>query len=158
MRNRIAIVATTAIVFCTLLAPALMADQKGCTVANVAGTYGYVGFGTILAINPFGLPAGTYSSMGTLTFDGKGNLLIVDAARYDNLFGTPDSEEPGTFTVNDKCVVTFTLNAFADLGIPGPHYKAVFVDNRKGLRTMSLVPGLVVNYVSTTRITVEDSD
>ncbi len=158
MRNRIAIVFTAAILVCTLFAPAAFADEKGCTTANVKGTYGYVGFGTVLAINPFGLPAGTYSSVGTLTFDGRGNLLIVDTSRYDNLFGTPDSEEPGTYTVNDKCVVTFTLKVFTDIGIPGPHYKAVFVDNRTGIRAMSLVPGFVVNYVSTTKITVEDSD
>jgi hypothetical protein len=30
----------------------------------------------------------------------------------------------------------------------GPHYKGVFVNNRKGLRVISLVKGLVVNYVN----------
>ncbi len=157
MRKRIAIVATTAMVFCTLLAPALMADQKGCTVANVAGTYGYVGFGTVLATNPFGAPAGTYSSMGTLTFDGKGNLLIVNTDRLDDFF-TADVPYPSTYTVSDECIVTFTLKAFTDLGIPGPHYKGVFVNNRKGARAISLVRGYIVNYVGTTKITGDDSD
>ncbi len=157
MRRLIAI-AFTAVLVCTLLVPAVFANEKGCTLANVKGTYGYVGFGTILASNLFGLPPGTYSSTGTLTFDGQGNLLIVDSSRYDNLFGPPDSEEPSTYEVNEKCVVTFTVKSLADAGIPGPHYKGVFVNNRKELRAMSLLPGLIVNYVNTTRITTDDND
>ncbi len=158
MRRLIAIVFTTAILVCSLFVPVTLADEKSCTMANVKGTYGYVGFGAILAINPFGLPAGTYSSTGTLTFDGRGNLLIVDSSRYDNLFAPPDSEEPSTYMVNEKCVVTFTVKPLADAGIPGPHYKGVFVNNRKELRAMSLLPGLIVNYVNTTRITTDDND
>jgi hypothetical protein len=63
-------------------------------MANVAGTYGYVGFGTVRAGNPLGLPAGTYSSMGTLTFDGKGNLLIIDTDRIDDFFLPPTVSTP----------------------------------------------------------------
>src|SRR5512146_54842 len=140
MRNRIAIIFTAAILVCTLFAPVALADQKGCTVANVKGTYGYVGFGTVLATNPFGAPAGSYSSTGTLTFDGKGNLLIVDTGRIDNLFTPPDTQYPSTYEVSRGCVVTFTINSWAELGLPGPHYKGVFVNERKELRVMSLVP------------------
>lgn len=157
MRNRIAIVFTTALLVCTVFVPVLSANQNGCTMANVAGTYGYVGFGTILAGNPLGVPAGTYSSTGTLTFDGKGNLLIIDTERIDDIFPAPDTQYPSTYTVNKQCVVTFTLTALAQAGFPGPHYKGVFVNNRKGLRAMSLLPGFVVNYVNTTRITVDEN-
>jgi len=118
---------------------------------NVAGTYGYVGFGTIVT-NPFGLPTGSYSSVGTLEFDGKGNLLITDTARIDNTLLTPDRTYPGTYTVDKQCVGTFTITGIALSGIPGPHYKVVFVDSRKGIRAISLLPGFVVNYVNTTRI------
>jgi hypothetical protein len=156
MRNPIAIVFTTAILVCTLFVPTLSADQSGCTMANVAGTYGYVGFGTVLAGNPLGTPAGTYSSTGTLSFDGKGNLLIIDTERIDDLFAPPDSQYPSTYTVNKQCVVTFTLAAFEQAGFPGPHFKGVFVNNRKELRIMSLFPGFVVNYVNTTKITVDE--
>ncbi len=158
MRRSIAIAFTTAVLVCTLLAPATVADEKGCTIANVKGTYGYVGFGAYLATNPFGLPAGTFSSTGTLTFDGKGNLLIVDTARDDDIVFPPDIPYPSTYTVNDQCVVTFTLTAWAEAGIPGPHVKGVFVNNRKGLRAMSLVPGWIAQWVNTTRITTEDDD
>jgi hypothetical protein len=158
MRRPIAIAFTTAILVCTLFVPAAFADQKGCTIANVKGTYGYVGFGTVLATNPFGLPAGTLSSMGTLTFDGRGNLLIVDTGRTDDIFFTPDLEEPSTYIVNDNCVATFTVTAYVGFGIPGPHFKAVFVDGRNGLRGMSLVPGLIINFVNTAKITAEDED
>ncbi len=154
MRRLIAI-AFAAILVCTVFAPAAFADEKGCTSANLKGTFGYVGFGTILATNPFGLQASTYSSTGTLTFDGKENLLIVDTSRYDNLFGPPDSEEASTYTVNEKCVVTFTLKSFVDLGLPGPHYKGVLVNGGKELRMMSLIPGFIVNYVNTAKIANE---
>lgn len=155
MRNPLAIVFTTAVLVCSLFVPPLSASQNGCTMANVAGTYGYEGFGTVLAGNPAGLPAGSYSSTGTLSFDGKGNLLIIDTERIDDFFVTPDTQYPSTYTVNKQCIVTFTITAYAQAGLPGPHFKGVFVDNRKGLRAMSLAPGLVVNYVSTTKITVD---
>lgn len=156
MRNRIAILFTAAILVCTLFVPTLSAAPNGCTMANVKGTYGYVGFGTVLAGNPVGFPAGTYSSTGTLSFDGKGNLLIIDTERVDDLFVTPDTQYPSTYTVNQQCVVTFTITAYANAGLPGPHFKGVFVNNRKGLRAMSLLPGFVINYVNTTKITVDE--
>ena len=155
MRNPLAVVFTTAILVCSLFVPTLSASQNGCTVANVAGTYGYEGFGTVLATNPLGAPAGTFSSVGTLKFDGKGNLLIIDTQRIDDVFPAPDTQYPSTYTVNKQCIVTFTITSFAQAGLPGPHFKGVFVENRKGLRAMSLVPGLIVNYVSTTKITVD---
>jgi hypothetical protein len=129
-----------------------LAAFADCTTENVAGAYGYVGFGTILGTNPFGLPAGAYSSVGTLSFDGKGNLLITDTARIDNVFLTPDATYPSTYTVDKQCVGTFTITGFASAGIPGPHFKVVFVNNRKGIRAISLLPGWIVNYVNTTRI------
>ena len=158
MRNPIAVVFATTILVCTLFAPALFADQNGCTMANVAGTYGYEGFGTVLATNPAGLPAGTYSSVGTLSFDGKGNLLIIDTERIDDFFVPPDTQYPSTYTVSKQCIVTFTITAYAEAGLPGPHFKGVFVDNRKKLVAMSLLPGFVVNYVSTTRVVMDDRD
>ncbi len=156
--RRIAIAFTAIILVGLLFTPMARADQKGCTIANVKGTYGYVGFGAVLATNPFGAPAGSFSSMGTLTFDGTGNLLIVDTGRIDDVFLTPDTEYPSTYAVSDGCVVTFTITAWEGLGLPGPHYKGVFVNNRKELRAISLVPGWTTNYVSTARISAEDSD
>jgi hypothetical protein len=158
MRNPIAIIFTAAVLVCTLFVPTFAASQNGCTMANVAGTYGYEGFGTVLAGNPLSAPAGTFSSMGTLSFDGKGNLLIIDTQRIDDVFPAPDTQYPSTYTVNKECVVTFTITAFAQAGLPGPHFKGVFVNNRKGLLAMSLIPGLVVNYVNTTKIKVDDQN
>jgi hypothetical protein len=57
----------TAAILGSNLALAAFAD---CTKENVAGTYGYVGVGTVGA-NPLGLPPGASSSVGTLAFDGK---------------------------------------------------------------------------------------
>ena len=138
----------TAALLCSSIGSAAFAN---CTTENVAGTYGYVGFGTI-ATNPFGLPAGVYSSAGTLALDGKGGLLITDTARIDDFFLPPDTLYPSTYTVDRECVGTFTISGFVGAGIPGPHFKVVFVDNRKGIRAISLIRGWIVNYVNTTRI------
>ena len=126
-------------------------EQNGhssvCTVANVAGTYGYVGFGNALPGNPF-MVTGPYSSSGTLTFDGKGNLLIIDTARIEDHLLYTDQSFSATYSVDAQCNVTFSLTGVAG----GPHYKGVFVNNRKGLRVISLLPTLQVKYVNTTRI------
>jgi len=117
-----------------------------------------VGFGTVRAGNPLGLPAGTYSSIGTLTFDGKGNLLIIDTDRIDDFFLPPDGQYPSTYTVNKQCVVTFTVTAWADAGLPGPHFKGVFVANRNKLVATSLLPGANIDYVNTTKIAIKDQN
>lgn len=158
MRSPIAVVFTTTVLVCTLFVPALFAEEHGCTIGNVAGTYGYVGFGTVRAENPLGLPAGTYSSTGTLTFDGKGNLLIIDTDRIDDVFLPPDTQYPSTYTVNKQCVVTFTVTAWAELGLPGPHFKGVFVANRNKLLATSLLPGANINYVNTTKVAIDDQN
>ena len=63
--------------------------------------------------------------MGTLTFDGKGNLLILDTGQIDNFFLPPDEQVPSTYAVSDQCVVTFTVTLWAQLGLLGPHVKGV---------------------------------
>ncbi len=151
------------VLVCGLFPVATFADQNSqgdssavCTVANVAGTYGYVGFGTVLPLSPLGYPAGSYSSVGTLTFDGKGNLLIANTERIDDAFNPTDPSlavpYAATYTVNSQCILTFTITGIATAGIPGPHFKGVFVDNLKRIVAMSLIPGAVVNYVSTTKV------
>jgi hypothetical protein len=151
------LVFTAAILVCSLFAPAAFADH-GCTVANVAGTYGYVGFGTIRAGNPLGLPPGEYSSTGTLAFDGKGNLLITDTGRIDDFFLPPDTQYPSTYTVNSSCESTFTITAWVQAGLPGPHFKAVFMANRTKVTSISLVPGGNINYLNTTKIVLDHRD
>lgn len=129
---------------------------SGCNVANVAGSYGYVGFGTVLAGNLLGFPSGSYSSVGTLAFDGKGNLVITDTQRIDDTFTPSDPSSAvtyaATYTVDSQCTLTFTLTSVAEAGIPGPHYKGVFVNNRRKIVAISLLPGVIVNYVSTTKM------
>ena len=144
------------VLVCGLFAAAAFAND-GCTLANVAGTYGYVGFGTSRAGNPLGLPPGEISHVGTLTFDGKGSLLIIDTLRIDDFFLPPDTQYPSTYTVNRSCEYTFTVTAWAQAGLPGPHWKGVFVANRTKVLGMSLLPGASIHYVNTTKV-AEDRD
>ena len=145
------------VLVCSLFAPAAFANT-GCTVANVAGTYGYVGFGTVRAGNPLGLPAGEYSSIGTLAFDGKGNLLITDTGRIDDFFFPPDTQYAATYTVNSSCEYTFTITAWVQAGLPGPHWKGMFIANRTRATGMAVFPGANINYVNTTKVVIGDRD
>jgi len=122
-----------------------------CNMASLHGTYGYVGFGTVAA-KPSGLPTGNWSSVGILNFNGRGGLVITDTARVEGLTLWSDRAFPSTYTVDHNCVATFTITEFAAAGIPGPHFKVVIVDNRAKIVGISLLPGVTVNFVSTTRI------
>ncbi len=141
----------TLILVCGLFVPALYAEQHGCTTANVAGTYGYEGFGTVTNTTLFGL-TGEYSSVGTLTFDGKGNLLIADTSRIGDV--VTETLYVATYKVTNpnQCIVTFTITQFGT----DPHFKLVFVDNRNKALGMSLIPGMFVNYVNTTKIAIDN--
>ncbi|MBI4905351.1 MAG: hypothetical protein HY820_17080 [Acidobacteria bacterium] len=128
------------------------ADEAGCTVANVAGTYGYAGFGTVLPGNPFLMPPGTYTHVGTLTLDGKGNVTIVDTGRVDDYFFPANNVYAAVYTVDSQCHATMSIPAFDQIpGVTRPHWRGVFVDNRKGYRAISMLKGLIINYVNTTR-------
>jgi hypothetical protein len=145
------------VLVCSLFAPTAFASG-GCTVANVAGTYGYVGFGTVRAGNPLNLPAGEYSGIGTLAFDGKGNLLITDTGRIDDFFFPPDTQYAATYTVNSSCEYTFTITAWVQAGLPGPHWKGMFIANRTQAIGMAVFPGANINYVNTTKVVIRDRD
>lgn len=132
------------------------ADNSGCTLSNVAGTYGYVGSGTVRPGNPIGLPAGTYTSVGTLNFDDRGNVVITDTARVDDFFLPPNQIYAATYTVDRQCMATMTITAWAQMGLPGPHFKGVFVDERHGFRGMTTGPGASIHYDNTTRIEKKD--
>jgi len=111
------------------------------------GAYGYSGFGTVFPGNALGLPPGTETSNGTLTFDRNGQLTIVEAEMIDGVLISPSSTYGGTLTVNPDCTFTATLPP-----LPGPAIVGVVVDNGRQIRAMSTIPGVQVNYVSTVKV------
>lgn len=146
---------TFAILALTLLAQTAFA-QPACSLATLNGAYGYVGTGVVRSPNPTGLPPGDYSSVGILNFDGKGNVLIVDNQRIGDFILPPNVTYAATYTVDSNCMVSMTITAWAQGGLSGPHFRLVIVEKGAGLRGISLLPGVTVNYVSTAQIDKKD--
>lgn len=121
-------------------------DVNSC---GAVGTYGYTGFGTVFPGNAAGLPAGTASTNGTLTFDRNGHVTIHEVEVVDGQVVSPagGSTFEGTLTVNPDCTVTATLPP-----LPGTAIVGVVVDNGKQIRAMLTIPGVQINFVSTMRV------
>jgi hypothetical protein len=116
--------------------------QANCNVANVAGTYAYAAFGTISAGNPAGFPAGPYNSAATLVLDGAGNFIVDAKTSYNGVI--LDEHFEGTYVVGEDCAVTFLVQ-----GVPFVY--AIFTNNRKEARGMSLIPGTNVTFLTVAR-------
>jgi hypothetical protein len=115
------------------------------------GTYGYTGFGTVFPGNVAGFPPGIASTNGTITLDGKGNVLIHEVEVIEGALVSPPegSTFVGTYTLNPDCTFTGTLT---QPPIPGTALVGVVVDNGKEIRAMLTVPGVQINFISTVKI------
>jgi hypothetical protein len=78
-----------------------------CTVQNVAGTYGFLGSGTVLP-NSAGIPEGLAATVGIQTFDGQGEWVTHQTLMVNGQVSTGVSLS-GNYTVHPDC--TFTLGA-----------------------------------------------
>src|ERR1035438_6036775 len=91
--------------------PALANESEDeCSIANVAGTYGFVGFGQLLPTNAFNLPPGPESNVGRFALDGRGSFVLVETVRV-SVGGTDqfiNPHESGTYTVDAGCNFTLT--------------------------------------------------
>ena len=110
----------------------------GCTVANVAGTYGSLAFGTNLTGNALGAPAGPAATSGKVVFDGQGNFSYVASASFNGVI-IPNATGQGTYSVNSDCTGTI---------IVGPDTaNVVFVNNRTEVYGVHTTPGVVATII-----------
>jgi hypothetical protein len=142
-RNNIAKTFTLAAVTALALtmAPMAKAEPKGCSAATLKGTFSQKGTGVIIA--PAAL-AGPMANVGTLTFDGNGN---VTGAVVNSLNGNiVPATETGTYTVNPDCTGTYTVQ-ISPLGITG---NAFFVIDEGGneIQIITTDPGVVITCVA----------
>jgi hypothetical protein len=87
------------------IAPWAMADDKGCSVETLKGTFGYTSTGVILTAQ---IPAlvGPGAEVGTQYFDGKGGVTFTfNSSQNGNISSGTVS---GGYKVNDDCTGTFT--------------------------------------------------
>jgi hypothetical protein len=119
---------------------------------SAMGTYGYTGFGTVFPDNVAGFPPGIASTNGTITLDGKGNVLIHEVEVIEGTVISPaeGSTFVGTYTLNPDC--TFTGTLLTQPPIPGTALVGVVVDNGKQIRALLTVQGVQINFVSTAKV------
>jgi hypothetical protein len=99
----------------------------GCSVHNVAGTYGYSGSGFAVVPNPFGTPPTPVNEVGTFVLNDDGTFTITKLVQNINGFVFPGGPVTGTYTVSPDC----TINATNQFGFS---FFGVFVDDRKEIR------------------------
>jgi hypothetical protein len=123
-----------------IVAPAARADDKGCSVASLKGTFAYTGTGFNVAANGVAAP---FAEVGVQTFDGAGSTTTTfSASANGNLFQISFS---GTYTVNSDCTGTMTLLTPA----PNPTITLFFTiaDNLNEFQAIETLPGVVVTRI-----------
>jgi hypothetical protein len=85
-----------------------------CSLAQTAGHYGFVGSGTILAGNPFHLPAGPFSTAGTIDFFPDGHWQTQQTASFNGHVST--FAEHGPWSVMPDCRFSNTESDSQDTG------------------------------------------
>jgi len=116
----------------TLGASNLQAQGK-CNLETIKGAFGYLNTGTA-----FGT---ALASVGSMTFDGAGNIAGTDT----NSFGGAISTTPftGTYTVNGDCTGTLTVN----FGFFSVNNHIVIVDNGKEINLIETNAGTIATGV-----------
>ena len=66
--------------------PQANAQDNRCNTSNVAGSYAYTAFGTILPGQPLGAPAGPYTTAGVVTLNKDGTYSLRAHTSYSGTF------------------------------------------------------------------------
>jgi hypothetical protein len=141
-RNTIASTLTLAAITALALGvtPTAKADDKGCSIASLKGTFAYSSSGFITAPTSV---AGPFVEVGTQTFDGKGaTTATATASQNGNIFQLTAT---GTYTLNPDCTGTFTLQV-APLGLT-VHVYFVLDDNVAEFQAIETDPGLAITRI-----------
>src|SRR5215510_10003390 len=128
--------AIAAVVTLAIIAGAQRAQAAQCSLANVAGTYGYTSQGTIIANN-----IGPFAAVGRVEF-GPGHSL---SGSQQSSFGGVQVAETvsGSFYVNPDCTGKANINVTG--GVPrSTTLKLVWDDQRNQIRAIFLTTGAVV--------------
>jgi hypothetical protein len=126
------------LLFATVALSAPQAAQAGqCSLAGVAGKWGFTTSGTVVGIGP-------RASLGIFTLDGSGNLIRGKATASLNGSVT-DETFSGTYTVNPDCTSKLAIDIFNLAGnkILTATIDLVFDDNvreARGLFTSAVLP------------------
>jgi hypothetical protein len=114
------------------------AKKTPCTVANIAGDYGFLATGDIYP-NPYGFPTGDVAAVGVISFDGQGNYTVSDESVSFNGQVVHNFTDVGTYTVTPDCVCKTSG------GLGTTH--SVFVNDRREALSLKTDANTTVSFV-----------
>jgi len=111
------------------------AAHASCSLANVAGSYGYTTSGIV--VSP---PVGSFAAVGRVAFSSSGALT---GAQTTSIGGTLFNETvSGTYTVTANCTGAATANVFHGTTlVRTTNLNLVWDDNRNEIRAIFLTSG-----------------
>jgi hypothetical protein len=136
------------------VAPAARAHDEGCSNATLKGAFSQKGTGFITSPPSM---AGPMANVGTLLFDGNGNLTgtVVNSLNGNIVPPSGTLNETGTYEVNPDCTGNYTVEIPA-IGLTG-HASFVIDDSGNELQILTIDPGAVVLCVARRQFPAHDS-
>jgi hypothetical protein len=130
------------ILLVTLADMASTATAHSCSLAGVAGKYGYTSSGTI--VTP---PVGPFTAVGQVTFTATGNFSGAQTTSIAGNFF--DETVSGTYTVNPDCTGTAIVNVYHGTALARTtNLNLVWDDNQKEIRAIFLTPGTAITITA----------
>jgi len=127
----------TALAFVLCVATTLPANAAQCSIANVAGSFGYTTSGFVATATGTFVPA---AAAGRIVFDHNGNVSgtqtrVVAGSSLDETYS-------GTYAVNPDCTGSFTVLVEPDTRTST--VDLVWTDNGNGASAIFTTPGFVL--------------
>jgi hypothetical protein len=150
MKSKMALAALTAISIASFICMALPAQASQCSLANVAGSYGYTANGFITVAPGSFVPV---AAEGRVTFDGNGHVSGTQTRVVAG--GSLDETYSGTYSVNSNCTGSFTVLVEPDTRTSTVNL--VWTENTNGASAVFTTPGFTLTAVAR-RINPRETD
>jgi hypothetical protein len=150
MKSKMALAALTAISIASFICTALPAQASQCSLANVAGSYGYTANGFITVAPGSFVPV---AAEGRVTFDGNGHVSGTQTRVVAG--GSLDETYSGTYSVNSNCTGSFTVLVEPDTRTSTVNL--VWTENTNGASAVFTTPGFTLTAVAR-RINPRETD
>jgi hypothetical protein len=135
MKSRI----TLLLLILGLGASSSVAAYAGCRNTTLTGTYAFTVHGQIFP--PDGSAPLLVGGVAQTTFDGKGNLVQVDAVAVNGGLAPGWRPGTGTYSLNADCTGTITIN---NEGMPPLHQQVVIAQSGNTIHGVVIDPGFAV--------------
>jgi len=150
MKRKMALATLAAVGLASFIGMALPAQASQCSLANVAGSYGYTANGFIATAPGSFVPV---AAAGRITFDGNGHVSgtqtrVVAGSSLDETYS-------GTYSVNPNCSGSFTVLVEPDTRTS--MVDLVWTENTNGASAVFTTPGFILTATAR-RISPRETD